>query len=914
MFQIKSCQNRESVNAHKIVLEKFTKRFEEAALEENTAVEQINDDNIVETIKNRKLLHNMIKEFHAKKDMERLAKLLKRREHLDEKQNKHSHIDLPGDVDINNNINNYNKTESESKEEMKTTLEKYKKRVSELEPRTKNSVPYKDFEDDYFDNDKLNKAIDLIKKIESTLTDSGDIEASSQKSINSEGNLLNELLKSRKNKRASLSDVVERNLLRIYNILADEQVKRQRFEKKNGEHGTVFLRQRRAIDKKSHDRYAPISSTVKKLNKNEERKQLLERTNKGHLNNKRLSKLALSRKKNRKLESQDDNFYGFEKLPRLENFPTGDVHVELESSLKKDFLDVNVQDQLAPNAEQLSFGVRTEKSINPVKFPENNEEVRKFPDSYSELYNIRVPDIKNDFKNKHAGEKVVEIKNQQSKNMEGTFDYDGFNPNFPEDENSEFLRIFNNNDGNVPENDYLKIPSIESDRKRKTENSRQKRNIQDINEILNNEMIFEDDNNLKDCECRSTRKVADFQKDFEKMSRKKRDTSAIKLNGKNYNDTVNINVKEVHETNSSIDLKIKENISKDSKHLIKSDGIKKDFVKPLEILSKLYGDDDASEVSKIKHVRHAIPPRTVVKQTLKTATTEKSVVTQASIVQKRKNRSTTVTPTTVSTSTKPKKDSKSKKPQTVEKRAKMSAKHSTDRKRKNIATLTVSLHEKYHKRCGNKKNSSTISSTPESVISKMKASKHTKHHQQQNSLTLQRKLQNSSTMSSTPKSVISKIKASKHTKDSPQQNLPTLKQKLHEFSQHSVDVKKKKIVKRSIELPMRGNNNFLDNLYLALSSSKKKELNDSTGSVKNNENDLKNHSAIDALKLNDFNEEEIKYKRPKYKRLMMKQNNIKEKQIFKYNRDKRDVGRTQESSDYDSEILTNQIAMENKKK
>ncbi|XP_044012416.1 putative leucine-rich repeat-containing protein DDB_G0290503 [Aphidius gifuensis] len=879
-IKIKSCEDRENEYADKMILEKFSKHLSIAESDENTSSKESTDENIEGS---RKSIYNIMKKINAKRDMERLEKLLRRREIYDDKKNKYAHIGFYEKLPVNTN-------ETESEEDMKTKLEEYKKRVSELELRMKYPMQYNDRQNtdgDIIDSDKIPDAINLIKKIESglknlndksySLYDSIDNEKSTQAGTNNDDNFLNELLKSRKTKRASISEVVEQNLRAIYNMLADEQLKRQKFKK---EQGTMLARKKRDTDKK-----LSRPSTSKKTNKIEERKLLLERIQKHNSDKKKPAKLTL---KNHKSESQENNFYGFERLPRLENFPTGDVHVEV-GKIKVDEVEDDDDDDVIP------VGGRMKKSSNFESFIETKEEnLNQSSDDFSDIVSSKAPSYNT---NKH-------------------------------------MKMNANNN--------------------KNKNVRQKRSIQDINTILNNEMIFEDDNNQRDCQCRSTRNVVThlcknckinakknerslaksrgqrMNKKFVIISRERRDTTA----NEEQNDNHDKLIEKINDKNPTNDDKISQDMSSNSKHLNKAEELQKGLSKSSEILPKLH-EDAANEAPKVKHARH-VTERPRQRADKNREKTQKSTAeTSTNQVKKRKLRlltppaaSTSTTTTTISTTMSTALKSA--------KAAKQSTPSSTSTTVKTIENTSTEKHEKNHKSMNKLKHKKKKNQqdTKEPVNDEGKNDTHSsirmKHKNKKN--------QKDPAVAQAQDEKLRKILFEDH-KQKRHKHFKQLRNKLNHDEPSTTsptDTKKKteknkaKIVKRSVMLPIQDedilqavndSNDNVNNFHLVHTaprcdkcSSKKKELKNNASSEKNIKNINENKSTT-VKNLENISDDKMK---PKYKRLMMKhQEKIKnaEKKNHKYiYRGKRNANYKIPNDYVENEIWKNGIEIKNNEK
>uniref|UniRef100_A0A0C9QLN5 HPSE_1 protein n=1 Tax=Fopius arisanus TaxID=64838 RepID=A0A0C9QLN5_9HYME len=598
-LKVKSCEGQENDSVDKMVLKKLAKRLEEFGSEEDSGNEEadaqeIEDDSderrpLLKASKKRRKKGRYsaeedeltrYKKLDARRDLERLEKLLRWRENIEERRaltlrGKPAHI---GFDDKSYEINGDNASE----EEIRAKLQMYKRRLDEYEARKRNSVRPRDKiheENEALDRERIEEAMRLISKVENAMKsledsqdslDAGNDIAAGLNVTNAEEHFLDELLKTRKIKRTSVPQKIEEQLRAIYEMLADEKKRRQRRTEESEitqVKDETLSRSRRDVDKKFGDDPLGLrkeSWLSRRRNRNEDIKE------------RKLAKLRKKGDKHLLSNSKENNFYGFAKRQPSSTFPTGDVYfMTAESSEENrnkdyDYVDdtyseVRHRRMTLDNADVPDHEIQpwiedenSEIGYIPKEFLETSNvaplNINKHLANYGELFEAealsdRTYDHENE-KSDPAAEKILQqkpqnesqdkkVKEQVVKKLKGYYD------NFPSDQSDEDETAFGlridktrpvvptresptqrpkkfreptveKNVGRSNQGDNFRATSahrttssseLDAVYRFEPRNSMRgyRRPRRNIDSILNKEMIFQDENNLKDCHCRVIR-------------------------------------------------------------------------------------------------------------------------------------------------------------------------------------------------------------------------------------------------------------------------------------------------------------------------------------------------------------------------------------------------------------------------
>ncbi|XP_015594847.1 uncharacterized protein LOC107267525 [Cephus cinctus] len=442
-LKVKSCMSHEDDSIDKMLLKKLTKRLEEAELEEDAGHEDEDDQDlyadsteerkslIKQKKKKRKHRHSeeeederKFRKIDAKKEFEKLEKLLKRRDNNNEERkslNSKGRVGLLMYDESNEKDNTLEDETSivqlkasgrhDSGEEIRAKLEEYKNRLNEYENRKKvqeemdldfeekkiNSKIEEDSKD--VDTQKALEALKLIAKVEQAMKSLDKTEANAQietlkkehsngpisdltaaNSDNDEDILEDELQKSEKTKRMILPKLmIENQLSAILQLLNADSSNKERPEK-DAPYDPEEMRETK--DEYKNERFKrdldklfgedPLGlrrdSIFKKRTKNEEAKERrMERRNR-----KKEKEDALTKKEvqagifdPKNIDSIENNFFGFQQREPSANFPRGDVFLNTGTSseeIENDYDYIQDDDDMATDQKSLKKSKKRSKS------------------------------------------------------------------------------------------------------------------------------------------------------------------------------------------------------------------------------------------------------------------------------------------------------------------------------------------------------------------------------------------------------------------------------------------------------------------------------------------------------------------------------------------------------------------------
>ncbi|XP_015110943.1 uncharacterized protein LOC107037095 [Diachasma alloeum] len=612
-LKVKFCGGQENDNIDKMVLKKLAKRLGEFESTEDSTNEDPESEEMGDNSDERWPLIRAprrrwrkgrysaeddeaarYKKLDARKDLARLEKLLRWRENIEGRRS----LTLRGKPAlIGFEDNTYETNDDTSEEEIRAKLQMYKRRLNEYEARKRNSVRSRDktfAENDSLDNARIEEAMRLISKVENAMKnfedtqdslDAGNDITSGLNSTNAEEHFLDELLKTRKIKRTSVPEKIEEQLKAIYEMLAEEKMRRQRHneaklieEMKN----ETLSRSRRDVDKKFGDDPLGLrkpSFYTRRRNLNEEVKErILEK-----LRRRGEKKDVVSIDRKNQANSNENNFYGFAKRDPPPGFPKGDVYFMTGTSSEEkrnqdyDYIDDRVPHQGGRRKKSKNAGKMDHHEVEPW-VEDESAEVGYIPKEFLEASPLGYPSInehsgkheelfeaearadapnnggeedydsateaiprekpRNEFQDKQARDRVIkQLKGyyDDTASMQSEED-DIFGPRTDRAEAQKSTRVSPTQRGRKSREPVIKNNAKNSAQSTPVEDlgalsphppaaasaalasnpridqGNQKGNRRfrrDIDSVLDKEMIFQDENNLKDCHCRVIRGLRD---------------------------------------------------------------------------------------------------------------------------------------------------------------------------------------------------------------------------------------------------------------------------------------------------------------------------------------------------------------------------------------------------------------------
>ncbi|XP_063979946.1 uncharacterized protein LOC135163969 [Diachasmimorpha longicaudata] len=609
-LKVKFCEGHENDNIDKMVLKKLAKRLGEFESTEDNTNEDLESEEIADNSDERWPLIRAsrrrwrksrysteddeamrYKKLDAKRDLQRLEKLLRWRENMEGKRP----LTLrgkPAVIGFEDNTSEIN--DDASAEEIRTKLLMYKRRLNEYEARKRNFLRLRDKqtpgEIDPLDNERIGEAMRLISKLENAVKNLdgtqnslnvGNEITAGLNSTNAEEHFLDELLKTRKIKRTSVPEKIEEQLNAIYEMLAEEKERRQRQTEtklvENVKNETV-LRSKRDVDKKFGDDPLGLRKTsfyTRRRNLNEEVKErILEK-----LRRRGEKKDFLTIDRRNQANSNENNFYGFAKRDPLPGFPKGNVYfVTGTSSEEKRNQDYYYIDDKGPyeggrrkksrntgrmdhqetepwtedDCAEVGYIPKEFLEVSPLAYPMINDQPKK----HEELFEAEAraddapnhPELEED---DSVTEKILrekprnEAQDKQTKErvIQKLKGYYGDTGSLDSEEDDMFAMAYGKTGRNSPQRvqksqeplmknggktsvqstvvDDLGalnphrpvVPSAELASSPRFDQGSQrgnKRFRRDIDSVLDREMIFQDENNLKDCQCRVIRGLRDL--------------------------------------------------------------------------------------------------------------------------------------------------------------------------------------------------------------------------------------------------------------------------------------------------------------------------------------------------------------------------------------------------------------------
>lgn len=578
------------------------------------------------------------RKFEAKMDLERLEKLLRRRDNHDERKLPRGRTAYFG-FEEKSQEKIIDGADDETGEEIRSKLEEYKNRLRDYENRkrieSKSRGKISDPSDsERIETDKVAEALSLILKMENAMksfervndqspvdtlnpSDTYDVTSDLTKpgeNRNPEDVFLDELLKSAKIKRTSVPSNIEVQLRTIYQMLAEERLRRQRnmteapvvevvehVEEPLQETEESLSRKRRETEKKFDDDPLGLrkEGLFRRRTKNDDvRDRRIDRKTRRKDKDDRKDGQPVIFDPRTAADSNENNFYGFHRREPLKGFPEGDMFFTTGTSSEEAAKDYDYvrDDDDAQDRERPRKIPRTNEKVGNQYDPDDttwvedeNTQLNHVPHEFFENIKIAVPRVQDNLKeyselwegealnesqNDHQDhfndgdakatiEKIVQqhrfddhedkrVKETTVKKLIGYYDsprshqeeeMDYFSP----EKNDKSRTGVRNSARNGPGETRNKKPSLESMPARKrvkdstpneyggftnfdsmhlgrapTSSSeddppddvvypvarpapRTKRSTNDLETILDQEMIFQDDNNLKDCECRVIR-------------------------------------------------------------------------------------------------------------------------------------------------------------------------------------------------------------------------------------------------------------------------------------------------------------------------------------------------------------------------------------------------------------------------
>ncbi|XP_003426648.1 uncharacterized protein LOC100678525 [Nasonia vitripennis] len=376
--------------------------------------------------------------------------------------------------------------------------------------------------------------------------------------------LLDEVLNTEKSKRTSIPAKIEDQLRALYRLLSDEKEKR---EGQSPQRHRRDLDKRLGDDPLGLRR---DSIFLRKRNKDELRERLVERMNerKQRLREKQEQIRRDKEERRETNQSNENNFYGFQEREPLQNFPEGDMYFETEGeSAEKAGEEVVAQEAAAKKGEKKKRPLEKKKAakkVQPIK--DEHEDVwveegegHQMPNEFYENVNLQgfsqprgslkeygelgeaesvhkneETDKRPDQSTEHANYQVVtekpmlesEDRIAKEKAVQQLMNY--YETAVPHEQNYDFADLRQNHEDvqqqmqqqmayqqQVPPV-YQQDPHYVDPRtyydptaylQQTAQYHRVKRNANDIEAVLHREMVTQDDNNLRDCQCRVIRGV-----------------------------------------------------------------------------------------------------------------------------------------------------------------------------------------------------------------------------------------------------------------------------------------------------------------------------------------------------------------------------------------------------------------------
>ncbi|XP_012281544.1 uncharacterized protein LOC105700352 [Orussus abietinus] len=415
-LKIKSCMGHDDETAEKMLLKKLTKRLEDLDAEEEMFREDEEDlDLDISSMEDRRSLKQQQKKkrkikyrhseedederrfrkIESRKDLEKVDRILKRRENLEERKphvlRGRGHFVLDENAEKMEEMSEEEVAEQpkftklDSGEEIRAKLEEYKNRLIEYENKKRmtedqeENLPEKinaNFKEDERRDPEISSEIKMKEVQSSPVEDHASFLSSGQSNNAADVKTTNqsptedrssESIESDKSKRTSTSATFEDQLRTLSKALVGEKVRRRR---------DAIVRPKRDLDKTFGDDPLGLrrDSIFRKRSKNEDIKE-----RRWERRNRRKEKEETLKKEvqpvlfdPRNADSNENNFYGFAKRDPLKGFPEGDVYFGTGTSSEEKVKDYDyVKDDEEVETEEQKL--RRRKSTSIRKSPEPDD-------------------------------------------------------------------------------------------------------------------------------------------------------------------------------------------------------------------------------------------------------------------------------------------------------------------------------------------------------------------------------------------------------------------------------------------------------------------------------------------------------------------------------------------------------------